>query len=581
MKNISFYFFLLLVNPIHSQKFDNNWLMGYGINFDTFPFFKYNIQFNFDTNPPQIHDYLGNIRFDQGYNIISDSVGRTSLITNDCAIYDKDEQIILGGDSLKTGWEFDEECNIYGMFPFGQSTLFLPAPHEDDKIYLFHVSTYKSTQLPLIIYTQKIQYTTVNMKLNNGKGAVEKKRQVLLNGEFGYGQVTAVKHGNGRDWWLPTPVNTGNKIHLSLLTKDTVFVHHAQEMGPKWSNSGAFFARFSSDGSKYVRFNPFYGVYLYNFDRCSGELSNLTHFNFIDSVESLTCGAEFSPNGRWLYLCDYKHIWQLDTEAADVLSSKTLVADWFYDSSFSQPLHDWFYSMQLCPDGKIYVSPPNGLNMVHIIQRPDLRGTDCKFEQHAIFFNYYYDNRPNFPNYRLGALDGSPCDTVGFDNRPLADFRPDPSDTAGLAFKFWDLSSYQPTNWVWDFGDGSFNTEPSPNHVFAAPGFYTVCVTVSNQYGSDSKCKVIEVFTTGTLTPGKFENLKLYPNPTTGVVHFWDDDFSQKNISIFDVSGKVVYQNSIYDNKIDLSHLANGFYLVKKEDSKNGRVQFGKLFLEK
>lgn len=49
------------------------------------------------------------------------------------------------------------------------------------------------------------------------------------------------------------------------------------------------------------------------------------------------------------------------------------------------------------------------------------------------------------------------------------------------------------TSWVWDFGDGQTSTQQSPAHVYAAPGDYTVSLTVTNSYGPDTVTKTAYV----------------------------------------------------------------------------------------
>ncbi len=71
---------------------------------------------------------------------------------------------------------------------------------------------------------------------------------------------------------------------------------------------------------------------------------------------------------------------------------------------------------------------------------------------------------------------------------PQADFAA--STLAGelpLSVAFEDRSQSQITSWVWDFGDGSASNEPSPTHVYTAPGSYLVTLTVSNAWGSDTR----------------------------------------------------------------------------------------------
>lgn len=76
-------------------------------------------------------------------------------------------------------------------------------------------------------------------------------------------------------------------------------------------------------------------------------------------------------------------------------------------------------------------------------------------------------------------------------------------------FRFNDLSGAS-ANWHWDFGDGSTSTDETPDHQYAAPGKYTVTLTI----GSCSHSQEITVFPTGI--EGVGENpygAVLQPNP--------------------------------------------------------------------
>lgn len=75
---------------------------------------------------------------------------------------------------------------------------------------------------------------------------------------------------------------------------------------------------------------------------------------------------------------------------------------------------------------------------------------------------------------------------------PVADFTADVTNgTAPLTVAFADASANRPTSWSWDFGDGdpANATVRNPVHTYAAPGTYTVNLTVSNSAGSDSEEK--------------------------------------------------------------------------------------------
>lgn len=73
---------------------------------------------------------------------------------------------------------------------------------------------------------------------------------------------------------------------------------------------------------------------------------------------------------------------------------------------------------------------------------------------------------------------------------PVADFAASPqSGDAPLAVSFTDLSTNNPTAWMWDFGDENASTLQNPTHTFTDAGVYTVTLTASNDFGSDTQVK--------------------------------------------------------------------------------------------
>lgn len=60
---------------------------------------------------------------------------------------------------------------------------------------------------------------------------------------------------------------------------------------------------------------------------------------------------------------------------------------------------------------------------------------------------------------------------------------------------------------------------------------------------------------------------KLYPNPAQNVVSFKGSNVAVTRISVFDITGKQVFQsNKIIDSKVNISNLNTGVYVVKLED---------------
>ncbi|MFH2140929.1 MAG: PKD domain-containing protein, partial [Bacteroidota bacterium] len=54
------------------------------------------------------------------------------------------------------------------------------------------------------------------------------------------------------------------------------------------------------------------------------------------------------------------------------------------------------------------------------------------------------------------------------------------------AFQFVDNSSNIPTSWQWNFGDGTTSSYQNPYHSYNNAGIYTVTLTVSNSFGTDT-----------------------------------------------------------------------------------------------
>ena len=69
---------------------------------------------------------------------------------------------------------------------------------------------------------------------------------------------------------------------------------------------------------------------------------------------------------------------------------------------------------------------------------------------------------------------------------PTAQFTSDvTTGAAPLPVQFTDQSTGVPTNWTWDFGDGTNSTDQSPAHTYAS-GIYTVNLTVKNAAGTST-----------------------------------------------------------------------------------------------
>jgi PKD repeat protein len=74
-------------------------------------------------------------------------------------------------------------------------------------------------------------------------------------------------------------------------------------------------------------------------------------------------------------------------------------------------------------------------------------------------------------------------------NPPVADFYTSNRYGSGpFTVSFFDGSrGAGPMTWLWEFGDGTTSDKQNPTHTFGADGDYTVRLTVTNEYGQDTK----------------------------------------------------------------------------------------------
>ncbi len=64
---------------------------------------------------------------------------------------------------------------------------------------------------------------------------------------------------------------------------------------------------------------------------------------------------------------------------------------------------------------------------------------------------------------------------------------------SNLSVQFRDTSTGAPTDFLWDFGDGTTSSEQHPAHIFPGPGDYLVNLTASKPGSSDNASQIVNV----------------------------------------------------------------------------------------
>jgi len=381
---------------IYAQSCDAQWILSYNTS-----------TLNFGLDTVSLDTIPGNMPMISTDANICDSGGNLLYFTNGIYIADRNGNMLLNGDSLNpcpfTSQEFSNGLDI------GQAAIFLPKPGSFRYYYLIHFSNdTDSNSRPGTLY-----YTVIDKEGNYGLGAAIEKNVPFFKGTIlREGGMTACKHANGRDYWIVMAGHYTNTFYTFLLKPDTIVGPLIQNIGPVYNDPYDWgCSKFSQDGSKFVTSCAAGLVLVMDFDRCSGEFSNATTivnnapppFQPISGASSV----EFSPNGRYVYVCNVVNLNQYDLFADTIQDSIQL---YLSDSSD-------FYQMdkfQVAPNGKIYGCPYNGgLYALHVINSPDAKGDSCHFVyggQSTLSLNS--NELPNMINYNLGPLISSGCDTI-------------------------------------------------------------------------------------------------------------------------------------------------------------------------
>ncbi|MFM9946922.1 MAG: PKD domain-containing protein [Saprospiraceae bacterium] len=565
---IVLYLLVFICISTTAQKHDYIWLTGYSSIPGNMEYGGSVIDFN--TNPPDVYYEFRTMNLQRTNASICDTAGNLLFYTNGIFIANAIHDQMENGGELNPG-QYTNDFSDNGL-TLEQGALFLPYPDNDSIYILLHAARDWTGVVNPPSHVRRFYFSLINQDTQNELGSVVAKNQLIIADTLNTGKLCAVKHANGRDWWSIIQERNTNLFYRILINPNGVHLEEPQIIGDS-IRSGAGQVVFSPDGTKFVQFTTVsYAlgqfVYIYDFDRCTGLLENPRYLMYNDSA--VAAGAAISPNSRYLYLSSFRSIYQYDLWADDIASTKDTVA--VYDG-FMSPFATAFYLAQLAPDGKIYINAPNGVDVMHVINNPDLPGDSCDVCQHCVQLpTYNAFSMPNFPNYRLGALEGSPCDTLR--QPPTAAWS---HDAQALDLAFQDASYHDIRSWHWNFGDGAMDTVPHPVHAYAAVGVYNVCLTVSNPRGADTLCREIQVLINNMAETKGGILANILPNPVTNGVALLKLEALVKlenpQVILRDALGREVLRAPLrmVDGKVQqelkIGHLAAGVYFCSVEDA--------------
>lgn len=322
---------------------------------------------DFSTEPPTV---LTDGQMDNffGSATVCDLLGHLLFYTDGDTVYNRFHQPMPNGMNL---------VDISGNINHHSHAIVVPNPADKAQYYLFNLGPG--------LYSSFISYSLIDMRLENGQGdVVPGQKSVPFHPTTVETEFTAVRSCSFNGYWLlirDRPANNFYAYKIGQNGLDTNPVFSPGGTGPSVYGQ----MKFSPDGKRVARNGDGGVIEIYDFDLSAGLVTNPVLINLPGTY--LTLGIEFSPNGRYLYFSAFDShkymLYQIDLEAGtpdQVFNSLTLLAI----EPNSSNVH--FGTLQLAPNGKIYVSPTGILvssadAALHIVHQPDLAGTACQFQK--------------------------------------------------------------------------------------------------------------------------------------------------------------------------------------------------------
>ncbi len=353
--------------------------------------------------------------------------GTTRALDACTSISDKNGNLLFYASGLGTStfpnnqyaeiWNINNQAmqNSIGVFCYysgAQGLITIPNSNNASSYYLFSLAGKQG--VGIVAY-----YSTIDLTLDSGRGAVVQKNVLLCDSNV-LEKMIAVKHANGRDWWLLIHEFNSNNFFEYLITPNGISGPFVISTGSCIGCSNTYDQGqmvFSMDGSKLCVASTYGVLDLYDFDRCSGILTLNQNLGVpYSSLFGWTTfyGCSFSENGQVLYVSRFDTLWQYDLNASNIKASRLYL--------MSVDNAEYYIGLHLIgPDNKIYLSTGrnNGSSdsldyKLSVINYPDSVGLACDIRPHSIWLGGHRarGGLPNLPHYELGPLVGSACDTL-------------------------------------------------------------------------------------------------------------------------------------------------------------------------
>ncbi|WP_420319922.1 T9SS type B sorting domain-containing protein [Flagellimonas sp.] len=347
-----------------------NWYFGNGAG----------VSFNNDGTVTAVND--GRISTFEGCASISDAAGNLILYTDGIRVFDRNHTVMQNGTGL------------FGDPSSTQSAIIVQKPNDPNILYIFTVDTKTFEEDP----DYGLNYSTVDLTLNNGDGAVVEKNINLLR-DCSEKVSAVVKDCFDKSIWVVTL----GRENIGEDPFDTYYAFEVTSTGVNTTPVASTFnnlrvtdprgyLKFSADGSTLASANSSAGLYLYDFDVTTGMLSNQDRI-LVSAPNKFPYGIEFSSNQRFLYVHTSNNapagqvgghsssLLQYDLTAPNIANSEVEI----------DRRSIYRGALQIGQNGKIYRTIAEnylrGTPYLGVIENPNELGNAANYVHNAIFLN--------------------------------------------------------------------------------------------------------------------------------------------------------------------------------------------------
>ncbi|MGB5033659.1 MAG: hypothetical protein WBO76_16170, partial [Saprospiraceae bacterium] len=325
----------------------------------------------------------------EGHSSICDKQGNLLFYSDNDYIYNRNHQIMAGCP------RFSNRSSVMCAI--------VPMPGSDSLYYFFTPDQFPTITGP----PYKLRCVQIDMSQDNGLGAVVTPELMLIDSSSE--QVLAVKHCNGRDWWIICQnavtevfysflLDTSGILFNQKVTSTSGNIHNISNEQYKTgelaiSNSGEYLIECTVGHPSQVE--------LHQFDPSSGIISN--GYELFDTITTaknrkyLTCAA-FSADDSKVYLTGadtFDAIFQVDLQDPDSLVVRQRI------NRIIQQLGFGVGGPVLGRDDRMYITTfMKFFKTLHVIHQPNEYGQACELKLN----DFYLGGKSGLsaPNFAVG-----------------------------------------------------------------------------------------------------------------------------------------------------------------------------------